>query len=89
MKRGIRWNDSNYHQRTTAPHGLHGLEPLGQNGLSPVLSLIREIVRREGAGLRWVQLPPGNWFPQPVNVLANRLKCTSTIPVQITRRGFE
>ena len=32
MKRGIRWNDSNYHQRTAAPGGLHGLEPLGQNG---------------------------------------------------------
>ena len=28
--------------------------------------------------------------PQPVlGVLANRLKCTGTIPVQITRRGFE
>ena len=32
MKPGIRWNDTNYRQRTTAPHGLHGLEPLGQNG---------------------------------------------------------
>jgi len=32
VKRGIRWNDSNYRQRTAAPGGLHGLEPLGQNG---------------------------------------------------------
>jgi hypothetical protein len=32
VKPGIRWNDTNYRQRTTAPHGLHGLEPLGQNG---------------------------------------------------------
>jgi hypothetical protein len=54
----------------------------------------------KGAGLQRVKLRPGNWFAPPANyaearaervlgVLANRLKCTSTLPVQITRGGVE
>ncbi len=37
--------------------------------------------------------PPRNcgedWPTRVVGILANRLECTSTLPVQITRRGFE
>ena len=64
--------------------------------------MVGETVRPwKGAGLRRMHVPLGNSFAQPVNnaglalrervlgVLANPLKCTFTIPVQITGRGFE
>jgi hypothetical protein len=59
--------------------------------LAPLLTLKCAV---KGACLQRMHLPPGNWFAPPVNnaearaervlgVLANRLKCTGTLPVQI------